>query len=86
MSRGKDLPIILSHNTHTGIMVFPNRSMGGRDMLIVGLNRDVPSGEEFAIEDIKWLKATLHFSDIESMRITINTLAKELKRWEGEEP
>ena len=49
-SRRKDLPIILSHNTRTGIMIYPNRKMGGRDVLIVGLNREIPSGESFALE------------------------------------
>lgn len=83
--RRTDLPIILSHNTNTGIMIFPNRKMGGRDMLIVGLNREVQSGEPFELEDIKWIKTVLHFGDIGSLRITAETLAKELKRWEGEE-
>jgi len=84
MRRKNDLPIILSHNTHTGLMVFPNRKMSGRDMLIVGLNRDVPSGEEFDLQDIEWVKATLHFSDVEALQVTVDTLAKELKRWRAE--
>lgn len=82
--RGHDLPIILSHNTHTGVMIFPNRKMDGRDVLIVGLNRDVPSGEGFELKDISWIKAVLHFGDVDSLRITIDVMQKELKRWEGE--
>ncbi len=85
MSRRKhDIPIILSHNTHTGIMVFPNRKMGGRDMCIVGLNREVASGAGFEMADIDWIKAVLHFSDVGSMRITAEALTKEVKKWKME--
>ena len=71
MSRRKtDLPIILSHSTRTGIMTFPNRKMGGRDVLIVGLNREVPIGESYELQDIDWIKIVLHFSDVESLRVT----------------
>lgn len=86
MSKRTDLPIILSHNTKTGVMIVPNRKMGGRDMLIVGLNREVPSGERFELEDIKWVKAVLHFSDVDSMQFTVDALKRELKRWKGEQP
>ena len=79
------LPIILSHNTHTGIMVFPNRKMGGRDMVIVGLNKDIPSGQMFEMEDIDWIKAILHFADTESLKITVENLTLALKKWEAEE-
>lgn len=82
MSRRRtDLPIILSHSTRTGIMVFPNRKMGGRDVLIVGLKREVPSGESYEIQDIDWLKVLLHFSDVESLRVTIDCLTQELQKW-----
>ena len=82
--RRNDLPIILSHNTRTGIMIYPNRKMGGRDVLIVGLNREIPSGESFALEDVEWTKAVLHISDAKSLQITIDCLTKELKRWRKE--
>lgn len=86
MARSKsDLPIILSHDTHTGIMVFPNRKMGGRDVLIVGLNRDGPSGETFEMDDIDWIKSVLHFSDIGALQITVDVLEKGLKQWRGEQ-
>ena len=78
------LPIILSHNTSTGIAVFPNRKMGGRDLVIVGLNKDIPSGQSFEMEDIDWIKAILHFSDAESLGITIDILIKALKSWKAE--
>ena len=84
MSRRNDLPIILSHGTHTGIVIFPNRRMCGRDLLIVGLNRDVPSGEEFDWQDVNWIKAVLHFGDVEALQVTVDVLAKELKRWRAE--
>lgn len=82
--RIRDYPIILSHDTHTGIMVFPNRKMGGRDMCIVGLSREIPSGAGFEMTDIDWIKAVLHFSDVGSMRITAEALTKELKKWKME--
>lgn len=86
MRRRKDcLPIILSHNTHTGIMVFPNRKMGGRDMAIVGLNKDIPSGQSFEMEDIEWIKAVLHFADTKSLKITVDNLTLALKKWKSEE-
>ena len=84
MSRRKDLPIILSHNTRTGIAIYPNRKMGGRDVLIVGLNWEIPSGEPFTLEDIEWTKAVLHIADVESLQITIDCLTEELKRWRKE--
>lgn len=84
MSRRKDLPIILSHNTRTGIATYPNRRMGGRDVLIVGLNREIPSGESFGMEDIEWTKAVLHISDAKSLQIMIDCLTEELKRWRKE--
>ena len=83
--RSEHLPIILSHGTHTGIMVFPNRKMGGRDMVIVGLNKDIPSGQSFEMEDIDWVKAVLHFADAKSLKITVDNLALALKKWEAEE-
>lgn len=83
MSRRKnDLPIILSHATRTGVMI--NRKMGGRDLMIVGLKRDVPSGESFEMTDIDWTKAVLHFADVSSMQITVEALTKEVKKWEKE--
>lgn len=82
MSRRRtDLPIILSRSTRTGIMIFPNRKMGGRDVLIVGLNREVPSGENYELQDIDWIKAVLHFSDVGSLRVTVDCLTQELQRW-----
>ena len=82
--RRNDLPIILSHNTRTGIMTYLNRKMGGRDVLIVGLNREIPSGESFGLEDVEWTKAVLHIADVESLQITIDCLTEELKRWRKE--
>lgn len=84
MSRRKDLPIILSHNTRTGIAIYPNRKMGGMDVLIVGLNREIPSGESFGLEDVKLTKAILHISDVESLQITIDCLTEGLNRWRKE--
>lgn len=84
--RRNDLPIILSRSTRTGIMIFPNRKMGGRDVLIVGLKREVPTGETFEMKDIDWVKAVLHFSDVESLRVTVDCLTQELQRWMKEMP
>ena len=85
MNRRTDLPIIISHNTNTGIMAFPNEKMGGKDIVIVGLNRDFPSGDEFELQDIGWIKAVLHFGDVGSMKIMADILAKDVKIWEGEQ-
>lgn len=82
--RKKALPIILSHDTRTGIVVFPNRRMGGRDALIVGLKRETPSGQEFDLKDIDWIKAVLHFGDITALRVTVDVLTNTLKQWEKE--
>ena len=79
-----DLPIILSHKTRTGILIFPNRKMGGRDLVIVGLNKEVPSGEQFDFSDIEWVKAVLHFTDVETMQITVDIMTRELKQWSKE--
>ena len=82
--RRTDLPIILSHSTRTGIMSFANRKMGGRDMLIVGLKKEIPSGKSYDMEDVDWIKAVLHFADIGALRVTVNCLTQELERWEKE--
>ena len=85
MSRRRtDMPIILSHSTRTGIMTFPNRRMGGRDVLIVGLKKEIPSGESYDMEDVDWIKSVLHFADIGALRVTVNCLTQELERWEKE--
>ena len=84
MKRKHDLPIILSHNTHTGIMIFPNRKMGGRDMCIVRLNNEIQSGGNFEMSDIAWVKAVLHFGDLASIEITADILAKAAKAWKKE--
>lgn len=84
MSRRKDwLPIIIGHSTRTGIMVFPKR--GGRDMVIVGLNKEIPTGQQFDMDDIDWIKAVLHFSDVDAMQVTVDALTKEMERWRKEE-
>ena len=84
MSRRKDwLPIIIGHSTRTGIMVFPKR--GGRDMVIVGLNKEIPTGQQFEMEDIDWIKAVLHFSDVDAMQVTVDALTKEMERWRKED-
>lgn len=84
MRRNNDLPIIISHDTRTGLMIFPDRKFGGRDMCIVGLKREVPSGEAFEMTDIDWIKAVLHFADIGSMQITAEALTKGAEKWKKE--
>ena len=84
MSRRKDwLPIIIGHSTRTGIMVFPKR--GGRDMVIVGLNKEIPTGQQFEMEDIDRIKAVLHFSNVDAMQVTVDALTKEMERWRKED-
>ena len=86
MRRKHDLPIIiLSHKTRTGILIFPNRKMGGRDLVIVGLNKEIPSGERFCLKEVEWVKAVLHFTDVETMKITAKIINKAVNEWEKEE-
>ena len=85
MRKRNDLPIILSHNTHTGLCLFRNMKMGGYDLLIVGLNHEVESGADFDFKDIDWVKTVLHFGDIESMEVTAKTLSKAVKDWKKKE-
>lgn len=80
----RDLPIILSHSTHTGIISLKNGNMGGRDLLIVGLNKEIPSGGAFELADIDWVKGILHFADIESLQVTAECLMQEFHRWRNE--
>ena len=84
MRRKHDLPIILSHETRTGILIFPNRKMGGRDLVVVGLNKEIPSGEGFGPKEIEWVKAVLHFTDVETMRITADIINESARAWEKE--
>ena len=85
MRRKHDLPIILSHKTRTGILIFPNRKMGGRDLVIVGLNKEIPSGDRFDLNDVGWVKAALHFTDVETMKITAKIINEAVSEWEKEE-
>lgn len=85
MRRKRDLPIILSHETRTGILIFPSRKTGGRDMVIVGLNKEIPSGEQFSLKEVEWVKAVLHFTDVETMKITAKIINEAVNDWEKEE-
>lgn len=84
MRRKHDLPIILSHKTRTGILIFPNRKIGGRDLVIVGLNKEIPSGDRFDLNDVGWVKAVLHFTDVETMKITAKIINEAVSEWEKE--
>lgn len=84
MRRKRDLPIILSHETRTGILIFPNRKTGGRDLVIVGLNKEIPSGEFFGLKEVEWVKAVLHFTDVETMKITAKIISEAVSEWEKE--
>lgn len=82
MRRLGGFPIIVSHNTRTGIMTLPHR--GGVDMVIVGLNKEIPTGETYDMEAIEWIKTVLHFGDVSALQVTIDCLQKELKRWKDD--
>lgn len=84
MSKKDKLPIILSHYTRTGFMIFRNHKMGGMDFVVCGLNREIPSGESFDWKDVKWIKATLHFADTKTMSLTAEYLLQAVKQWEKE--
>ena len=54
-------------------------------MVIVGLNKEIPTGQQFEMEDIDWIKAVLHFSDVDAMQVTVDALTKEMERWRKED-
>lgn len=81
MSRTSDLPIILGKNLKKGIMLFRNRKMGGMDMLVVWLNKDVGSGNSFEMDDLEKVNAAIHFADRDTLKLTIDTLTKAWKEW-----
>lgn len=83
MSRRKnDLPIILKKNGRKGIFAWLDKD---RRLVfnIVWLNKDVPHGQEFQIEDIDKLDATLWFCDWESVDNTIKILQEMKKKMKG---
>lgn len=68
----KELPIMIGHNLHKGLVLSPNEKMGGYDLTVVWLDKtkDIPSGEPFAPEDVLQADAVIHFCDKESVRQT----------------
>jgi hypothetical protein len=76
--------VIISRSTNTGVVIARNPKMGGMDVIIVGLNKEFESGADFALDDIGWVKKTLHFGDREAMQNMIKMLERALEKWEDE--
>ena len=76
MSRRKELPTMLGHYLHKGLLLSPNKKMGGYDMVIVWLDdkKDIESGDTFEPEDVVDVDRVIHFCDKESVRTTIQAL------------
>ena len=81
MSGKNELPIIIGHSTRTGMIIHKNIKFGGYDLLIVGLTEEPDKGSPFGWKFIDWVKAVLHFSDMEALELTAETLSKAVKKW-----
>lgn len=75
MSRGSDLPIIIRKDSRKGIFAWLDKDRRAV-VNIVWLNKKVPHGQEYQLEDIEKLDATLWFCDRESIDLTISILEK----------
>lgn len=79
MGRRTDLPIILSHDTHTGLLVLHNS--GRFELHVLRLNKDIQGGHGFEAEDIAGVKAVLQFEDREAFEITTRLMMQALDLW-----
>ena len=82
MSRER-LPIIIGKNLRKGIMAFKDQKMGGYNVFIVWLKRDIPTGETFELDDIDKVNAVLHFCDRDTLENTIALLKIMLEENDG---
>ena len=84
MSGFRDYPIIFGCGLPKGMLITPNKRMGGVDLYIVWLTHDVPSGEPFDISDIDGVDAVLHFSNRKQIERLIGSLKEMLDKIWGE--
>jgi len=77
-----ELPITLSHEARTGLLITRDSSTDSYDLLIVGLKREMPTGASFEFSDIEWAKAVLRFAEAPALRMMVENLAKALEEWE----
>jgi hypothetical protein len=56
--------------------------MGGFDLCVVWLKREIVSGETFGVDDIEGVNTILHFCDRTSVMITKGVLRNILRVWE----
>lgn len=82
MSHDNDYPIILGKHLRKGMMLFPNLKMGGMDLAIVWLKKDMESGETFELSDVEAINAVIHFCDRGTMKMMADTLKKAWEGWE----
>ena len=87
MKRRKELPTMMGHDLHKGLVLSPNKKMGGYDMVIVWLDdtKDIESGDTFETEDIVDVDRVIHFCDKESVRTTIQALEMILNEMESDQ-
>lgn len=75
------LPVIIGHHTRTGLIACDHPSMGGKDIIVVGLKKEIRKGETFESSDIDWVKTVMHFEDPEAMQRTVDFLTSVLASW-----
>lgn len=79
------LPVTLGHDARTGIMIYPNPKTGGKTMMVVGLNKELPpGGRDIKDEDVDWMFPAFHFSDVRTMEITAKALTEMTAIWKEE--
>ena len=79
------LPIRLSHADRTGMAIYHNIITGGRTLVIVGLNREIPTGSRgMNVDDIDWTVPVLHFADVRTMELTAQALMEVVEEWKVE--
>ena len=54
------------------------------DLYIFWLNKELPSGERFELEDIEGIEATIHFVGIDMLKTTVKFLNMVLNDWKEE--
>jgi hypothetical protein len=72
----KTLPVILGGGRlRKGLLVVRNPKMGGADLAVVFLKREVPTGQRFGTEDVEGIDAVLHFCN----ETAVDAVAKALE-------
>ena len=59
--------------------------VGGDDHKIRLWNLQTGEIEKKLARNIDWIKAVLHFSNVDAMQVTVDALTKEMERWRKED-